>query len=100
MKACPDFPARAVLPTLKPSTAAAECWPPAPQGSEGTVVPLQVTPAPRPRVRPAPVHVGPQVLGGIVVDHQLHALHVDAAGHGVSADETGEIQGAVGPVRG
>lgn len=62
------------------------------------MVPPQATPAPRPRVRPAPVHVGPQILWGIVVDHQLHALHIDATGRDISADETAGIQGAVGPV--
>lgn len=88
MKACPVFPARAVLPALKPS----------PGTSSRVQLPSQRPPT-HTRARPSqpsPVHVGPQVLGGVVVDHQLHGPHVDAAGRGVCADEA-VGRGAVGP---
>jgi hypothetical protein len=48
--------------------------------------------------QPSPVHVGPQVLRGIEVDHQLHTLHVDTSGSGVCADEADGIHALESPM--
>lgn len=61
---------------------------------------MRAAPLQAPLRPPSPVHVGPQVLGGVVVDHQLHALHVDATSRGVCADEAVGTRRAVGPARG
>lgn len=44
---------------------------------------------------PLPVHVGPQVLWGIIVDYQLHTLHINASSSSICADKADETQ-AVG----
>lgn len=38
------------------------------------------------------MHIGPQVLGGIVVDYQLHTLHINASSSSICADEAEETQ--------
>lgn len=44
---------------------------------------------------PLPVHIGPQVLWGVIVDHQLHTVHINASSGSICADEADETQ-AVG----
>lgn len=44
---------------------------------------------------PLPMHIGPQVLRSIIVDHQLHTLHIDASSGSICADKADETQ-AVG----
>lgn len=63
-----------------------------PQGSGGMGVSLQGSSLQK-HGTASPVHVGPQVLGGVVVDDPLHALHVNASSCGVCADEAGEREG-------
>lgn len=41
----------------------------------------------------SPVHIGPQILGRIIVDHQLHTLHINATGSRVRAHQPGSMGG-------
>lgn len=87
MKACPVFPARAVLPTLKPSPGTSSAAPALRSPRDAGSLPTPPDTPGRALSPPSPVHVGPQVLGRVVVDHQLHGPHVDAARRGICADE-------------